>query len=87
MNRHLCVANKKNWGTKEDKGKSRVLYVLQYTKQHLSMSSSEKITPIALAVVELQLSEGIRQTDMHTLMQTCAGMHTGRQAFKTAWQY
>ena len=35
------------------------LYVLRYTKRHLSGRSDEK--PVALAVIELRLSEGISQ--------------------------
>ena len=40
------------------------LYILWYAKRHLSGRSdanSEKIKPVALAVVELYLSEGISQ--------------------------
>ena len=58
----LFAVSKDEWGTKEDTGKSmkNALYILQYAKRHLSGSNSEKIKPIALAVIELHLSEGIR---------------------------
>ena len=54
------------WDTKEDKDKSmiRALYVLWYAKRHIldkATLNSEKIKPIALAVIELHLPEGIRQ--------------------------
>ena len=40
------------------------LFVLRYAKRHLSeaTSNSEKIKPIALAIIELHLSEGISQS-------------------------
>ena len=40
------------------------LYVLRYAKRHLSgeaTSNSEKMKPVALAIIELCLSEGISQ--------------------------
>jgi len=48
------------------KGKSmkNALYIQWYDKMHLSAeatSNSKKIKPIALAIVELRESEGIRQ--------------------------
>jgi len=48
---------------KEGPGKSmkNVLYVLQWAIRHKVTLSSEKIKPIALAVIELRLSEDIRQ--------------------------
>jgi len=50
--------------TKEDTGKSmkNVLYVLRYAKRHIAMSNSEKFKLVALAIIELCLSEGIRQS-------------------------
>jgi len=62
----LFTVSKAEWNTKEDTGKSlkNALYVLWYAKRHLSgwrTSNSEKIKPVALAVIELHLSEGIRQ--------------------------
>ena len=38
------------------------LYVLWYAKRPLSGRSSEKIKPVALAVIELRLSECISQS-------------------------
>ena len=63
---------------KGDKGKSmmRALYVLRYAKRHSqdeATLNSEKIKPIALAVVKLCLPEG-RQ----------AGGQSGRQAGRQA---
>jgi len=60
------VVNKDEWDTKEGCGKSmkNALYVQRYGKRHLSGWSnidSEKIKPVALAIVELRESEGIRQ--------------------------
>ena len=37
------------------------LYVLRYAYQVEATSSSEKIMPLALAIIKLQLSEGIRE--------------------------
>ena len=37
------------------------LYVLRYAYQAEATSSSEKIMPLALAIIKLQLSEGIRE--------------------------
>ena len=58
-NRHFAVS-KDEWDTKEDTGKSmkNVLYVLRYAKRHRLgqsaevTSNSEKIKPVALAVIE-----------------------------------
>ena len=54
------AVSKKKWDTQEDKSKSmmRALYVLQHVCQAEATSNSEKIKPVALAVIELQLSEG-----------------------------
>jgi len=60
----LLVVSKDEWDTMKDTGKSmkNALYVLQYGKRHLqATSNSEKIKPIALAIVEQCKSEGIRQ--------------------------
>ena len=59
--------NKDEWDTKEDTGKSmkNALYVLRYAKNTCraeATSNSEKIKPVALAVIELRLSEGISQS-------------------------
>ena len=53
----LFAVSKDEWDTKEDTGKSmkNALYILQYAKRAETMSNSEKIKPIALAFVELQL--------------------------------
>jgi len=60
------VVSEDEWGTKDNSGNStkNVLYVLQYTKgtsRNEAMSNSKKIKPIALAIIKLHLSEGIRQ--------------------------
>ena len=62
----LFAVSKDEWHTKEDTGRSmkNALYILQYAKgtsQAEAASNSEKIKPVALAVVELCLSEGISQ--------------------------
>ena len=55
--------SKDEWDTKEDTGKSKknALYVLRYAKGTFRAKASEKIKPVALAVIELRLSEGISQ--------------------------
>ena len=62
----LFAVSKDDWDTKEDTGKSmkNALYVLRYAKKHLSGRSDvgEKIKPVALAIIELRLSEGVRQS-------------------------
>jgi len=65
-NRHFFVVNKDEWDTKEDTGKSmkNALHVQRYAKgtsQAEVTLNSEKIKPVALAIVELCESEGIRQ--------------------------
>jgi len=57
------VVSKDKWDTKEGLCKSmkNALYVQWHGKRHLLTSNSEKIKPVALAIVELQESEGIRQ--------------------------
>ena len=57
LNEHFAVS-KDEWDTKEDTGKSmkNALYILQYAKGTCwaeAMSNSEKIKPVALAVIEL----------------------------------
>ena len=54
-------------GQKEDTGKSmkNALYILQYAKGTSPAkvtSNSEKIKPVALAIIELRLSEDISQS-------------------------
>jgi len=66
QNRHFAV-NEDEWDTKEGAVKSmkNALYVQWYGERHLSAkvtSNSEKIKPVALAIVKLRESEGIRQT-------------------------
>jgi len=59
----LFVLNKGEWYTKEGRGKSmkNALYgMLKGTSRAEAMSNSEKIRPVALAIVELRESEGIR---------------------------
>jgi len=57
------MVNKDEWYTKEGHGKSmkNALYVQRYGKRAEAMSNSEKIKSIALTIVELFESEGIRQ--------------------------
>ena len=66
-NQHLLLSAKNDWNTKEDSGKSmkNALYIIiavpmsKSTSQAEMMSNSEKIKPIALAVIKLHLSEGV----------------------------
>ena len=67
----LFAFSKDEWDIKEDTGKSmkNALYVLRYAKgtsRAEAMSNSEKIKPVALAVIELRLSEGISQSVSRT---------------------
>jgi len=63
----LFVVSKDEWDKKEGTGKSmkNALYVKRYGKRHLSswndIKQWKKIKPVALAIVELHKSEGIRQ--------------------------
>jgi len=60
----LFVVNKDEWDTKEDHDKSmkNALHVTEVcTSSAEATLNSEKIKPIALAIVELHESEGIRQ--------------------------
>ena len=64
----LYTVSKDEWNTKEDTGKSQknALHVQHSgmpkgTSRAEATSNSEKIKPVALAVTELRLSEGIRQ--------------------------
>ena len=69
----LYAVSKDECYTKEDTGKSmkNALYVLQYAKRHLLDQSvkQKKIKPVALAVIELRLSEGISQSVSQLLSQ------------------
>jgi len=59
QNRHFFG----EWDTKEDTGKSmkNALHVQWYGKRRAEVTlNSEKIKPVALAIVELRESEGIR---------------------------
>ena len=63
----LFAVSKDEWDTKEDTGESMksALYVRgmpKFTSRAKTMSNSEKIKPVALAIIELCLSEGIRQS-------------------------
>ena len=60
----LFAVSKDEWDTKEDTVKSmkNALYMPKGTCQAKATSNSEKIKPIALAAIELRLSEGIRQS-------------------------
>jgi len=57
------MMSKDEWDTKEGPGKSmkNVLYIQQHGKRHLATSNSAKIKLVALAIVELCESKGIRQ--------------------------
>jgi len=68
----LFVVNKDEWYTKEDHGKSKknALYVQQYGKRAEATSNSEKLKPVALAIVELRESEGIRQGGRQLVSQS-----------------
>ena len=60
------TVSKDEWDTKVDTGKSmkNALYVLWYAKKHVPAEAklnSEKIKPVASAIIELRLSEGISQ--------------------------
>jgi len=65
------VVNKDEWYTKEGWGKSVKMYsgMEKGPSRAEATSSSEKIKHVALAIVELRESEGIRQ----------AGRQAGRQ--------
>ena len=70
----LFAVSKDEWDTKEDTSKSmkNALYVLQMpkgTSRTEVTSNSEKIKPIALAVIELHLSEGISYSVSQLLSQ------------------
>ena len=61
----LFTVSKDEWNTKEDTGKSlKTLHILQYAKGTSRAEvtlNSEKIKPVAIAVIELRLTEGISQ--------------------------
>jgi len=66
QNQYFSMVSKDKWDTKEDTGKSmkNALYVQWHGKRHLraeAMSNSKKIKPVALVIIELRESEGIRQ--------------------------
>jgi len=65
------MVNKDEWDTKEGRGKSmkNALHVQRYGNRAEATLNSKKIKPVALAIVELCESEGIRQ----------AGRQAGRQ--------
>jgi len=58
----LLVVNKDELDTKKATGKSmkNALHIQWYDKRAEATSKSEKIYPVALAIVELRESEGIR---------------------------
>ena len=64
VSQQFGVVSKKKRDTKEDKGKSMMcaLYVLRYTKRNIRTKQRrivKKIKPVAVAVIELHLPEGI----------------------------
>ena len=74
---HACTkstpfpVSKDEWDTKEDTGKSHCMYcgMPKGTCRAEATLNSEKIKPIALAVIELCLSEGISQSVSHLVSQ------------------
>ena len=81
----LFTVSKNEWDTKEDTGKSmkNALYVLRYAKRHLFGRSdiklnSEKIKPIALAIIELRFSECISQPASRPGRQAVVHRHLGK---------
>ena len=56
-NQHLELSAKRN-GTQR-RTKVSALHVLQYAKMNKATLNSERIKPVALAIIELHLSEGI----------------------------
>ena len=71
----LFTVSKDEWDTKEDTGKSmkNALYVLRYAKRHLSGRSDVeqwKNQAVALAVIELCLSESISQLLTQSVSQS-----------------
>ena len=72
----LFAVNKDEWNTKEETGKSikNTLYVPIHcmpkgTSQSKATSNSEKIKPVALAIIKLRLSEGISQLLTYSFSQ------------------
>ena len=71
----LFAVSKDEWDTKEDTDKSmkNALYVYfsmpKGTCQAEATSNSEKIKPVALAVIKLRLSGGISQSVTYLLSQ------------------
>ena len=70
----LFAVSKDEWDTKKDTGKSMknaCMYcgMPKGTSQAEAMSNSEKIKPIALAVIELHLSEDISQSFTQSVSQ------------------
>ena len=64
LNQHLnCTVSKKNWNTKENKGKSmmhvRIVHIAVGEKTHFGTNNVEEINPVALSIVEFCLAGGI----------------------------
>jgi len=72
----LFVVNKDEWYTKEGCSKfmKNALFVQRYGKRHLlgwsNIEQQKKIKPVALAIVELRESEGIRQVGRQLVSQS-----------------
>jgi len=71
----LFVVNKDEWYTKEGRAKSmkNALYIQRMAKDTSwaeATSNNEKIRPVALAIVELRKSEGIRQAGRQLVSQS-----------------
>ena len=66
------------------------LYILWYAKRHSwveATSNSEKISPVALVVVELRLSEGIRQGRQLYLVGWLRKFMVLNKNIKILWQH
>jgi len=61
----LFTVSKDEWNTKEDTGKSLRMHCTYCSvpkgTSRAATSNSQKIKPVALAIIELRWSEGIRQ--------------------------
>ena len=68
----LFAVSKDEWDTKEDTGMSmkKALHVLRYACRAEATSNSAKFKPVALAIIELRLSEGISQSVSQLLSQS-----------------
>ena len=65
------AVSKDEWGTKEDTGRMHCTYcgMPKGTSQAEATLNSEKIKPVALAIIKLCLSEGISQSVTQSVSQ------------------